>query len=95
MPKFKPQYRRLLFIDRKIKEGSYPNCVTMDKKWEVSGKTIQRDIDYLRDELEAPIGCDELKRGYFYTEPNFSLPAIHVSESDLFSVCVAERVLSQ
>jgi hypothetical protein len=23
MPKFKPQYRRLLFIDRKIKEGSY------------------------------------------------------------------------
>jgi hypothetical protein len=29
MPKVKPQYRRLLFIDRKIKEGSYPDCVTL------------------------------------------------------------------
>lgn len=95
MPKFKPQYRRLLFIDRRIKEGSYPNCVKLGEEWEVSGKTIQRDIDYLRDELEAPIGYDVLKRGYFYTESDFSLPAIHVSESDLFSVCVAERVLSQ
>jgi predicted DNA-binding transcriptional regulator YafY len=95
MPKFKPQYRRLLFIDRKIREGRYPNCVSLGDEWEVSGKTIQRDIDYLRDELEAPIAYDGLKHGYYYTEQDFSLPAIRVSESDLFSVCVAERVLSQ
>jgi predicted DNA-binding transcriptional regulator YafY len=93
--KFKPQYRRLLFIDRKIKEGSYPNCVSLGQEWEVSGRTIQRDIDYLRDELDAPIGYDMLKRGFYYTEPSFSLPAISVSESDLFSVCVAQTVLSQ
>lgn len=95
MPKFKPQYRRLLFIDRKLREGDYPNCASLGAEWEVSGKTIQRDIDYLRDELDAPIAYDVLKRGYHYAERDFSLPAIHVSESDLFSVCVAERVLSQ
>jgi len=93
--KFKPQYRRLLFIDRKIKERAYPNCVSLAKEWEVSDKTIQRDIEYLRDQLDAPIAYDQLKHGYFYTEPSFSLPAINISESDLFSVCVAQTVLSQ
>lgn len=95
MAKFKPQYRRLLFIDRKIREGGYPNCASLGREWEVSAKTVQRDIDYLRDELDAPVAYEPLRRGYYYTEPSFSLPAIRVSESDLFSVCVAETVLSQ
>jgi len=95
MPKFKPQYKRLLFIDRKIKGGSYPNCSSMAREWEVSRKTVQRDIDYLRNDLDAPVAYDPLKRGYCYTEPSFSLPAINVSESDLFAVCVAQTVLSQ
>jgi predicted DNA-binding transcriptional regulator YafY len=93
--KYKPQHRRLLFIDLKMREGSYPNCVTLAKKWEVSAKTIQRDIDYLRDELGAPIAYHPLKHGYYYTEKNFSLPAISISESDLFTVCVAQTVLGQ
>lgn len=93
--KFKPQYKRLLFIDRKIKERIFPNSVGLAREWEVSGKTIRRDIEYLRDQLDAPIAYDELKHGYYYTEPSFSLPAINVSESDLFSVCVAQTVLAQ
>jgi proteasome accessory factor B len=95
MQKFKPQYRRLLFIDRRIKERGYPNCVALAAEWEVSEKTIQRDLDYLRDELDAPIAYDPVKHGYYYTETRFSLPAMSVSESDLFSVCVAQNVLSQ
>lgn len=95
MQKFKPQYRRLLFIEGKIKEGKFPNCPSLAAEWEVSEKTIQRDIDFLRDQLEAPIAYDRLKRGYYYTEPRFSLPAIGLNESDLFAVCAAETVLNQ
>lgn len=95
MQKFKPQYRRLLFIERKIKEGAYPNCSMLAGEWEVSAKTIQRDIDYLRDELNAPIAYDSLRRGFYYTEQDFSLPAMNISESDLFTVCIAQNVLRQ
>ncbi len=93
MPKFKPQYRRLLFIDREIRKGRYPNCRSLAETWEVSAKTIQRDIDYLRDELNAPIDYAPARFGFFYTEPNYRLPAISISESDLFAVCVAEQAL--
>jgi proteasome accessory factor B len=95
MPKFKPQYRRLLFIDKKLKEKSYPNCTVLAGEWEVSPKTIQRDIEYMKYELEAPIEYHPVKHGYYYTEDNFALPAINISESDLFAVFIAERALSQ
>ena len=95
MLKFKPQFKRLLFIDRKLREGKYPNCMTLAREWEVSAKTIQRDLDYLRDELSAPVAYDPLHHGYHYTEPSFSLPAISVSESDLFTLCCVRTLLSQ
>jgi len=61
---------RILLIDELIRSGSYPNAVSMSKKMEVSDRTIQRDIEYLRLFDNAPLEYDALRRGYFYTEPN-------------------------
>ena len=93
MAKYKPQHSRLLFIDRKLNEGRYPNCRTLAEEWEVSRKTIQRDLDYMRYQLDAPIEYSSNKRGYYYTEQNFKLPAISIKESDLFAIYLAEKVL--
>jgi predicted DNA-binding transcriptional regulator YafY len=95
MAKFKPQYRRLLFIDREIREGRYPNCRSLAAVWEVNAKTIQRDVEYLKYELGAPVEYDALRHGFRYSEPNFRLPAIQISESDLFAVCIAQKALKQ
>ena len=76
MAKYKPQHARLLFIDREINTGRYPNCGKLAKDYEVSNKTIQRDLDYMRYQLDAPIEYSAQHRGYYYTEPNYKLPAI-------------------
>ena len=95
MSKYKPQHSRLLFIDRKISEGRFPNCRSLAEEWEVSPKTIQRDLEYMRYQLDAPLEYDQVRRGYYYTENNFSLPAISLKESDLFAIYLAEKVLTQ
>jgi predicted DNA-binding transcriptional regulator YafY len=95
MAKYKPQHQRLLFIDRKIQEGRFPNCRSLAQEWEVSGKTIQRDLDYLRYELEAPLAYSARERGYYYSEPRYQLPAMDVKESDLFAIYLAEKLLQQ
>lgn len=95
MAKYKPQHRRLLFIDRKISEGRYPNCSNLAEEYEVSSKTIQRDLEYMRYELDAPIEYSAKERGYFYKESNFQLPAISIKESDLFSIYLAQEILDQ
>lgn len=96
MSKFKPIQIRLLFIDRELKKGRFPNCSTLAEKWEgVSTKTIQRDIEYLKYQMNAPIDYNSSKKGYYYTEEKYSLPAFEVNESDLFAICIAEKTLKQ
>lgn len=75
--------------------GKLANCSTMAAEYEVSVKSIRRDIDYLRNQRGVPIGYDDTRRGYFYTEEQYSLPAIDLTESDLFAICIAEKVLTQ
>ena len=99
MAKFKPQFKRLIWIDQMIREGTrvgvLPNCRTLAEGYEVSGRTIQRDIEYLKWQLGAPIEYDQVKHGFFYTEPNYRMPALNISRNDLFAVCIAEKVLQQ
>ena len=95
MKKFKPIHTRLLFIDLKLREGKYPNCSSLSAEWEVNRKTIQRDLDYMRFELDAPIEYSKDHRGYYYSEAQFQLPAMDLKESDLFAIYLASKMLGQ
>ena len=85
MTRNKVQLQRLIFIDRAIKEGmrkgELANCSSMGAEYEVSSKSISRDIDYLKHQMDAPIEYDQKKHGYLYTEDTYKLPAISISES--------------
>jgi predicted DNA-binding transcriptional regulator YafY len=95
MPKYKPQHARLLFIDKRLGSGRYPNCRQLAEEYQVSSKTIQRDLDYMRYQLDAPIAYSAQHRGYHYTEASYKLPAISIKESDLFAIYLAEKLLEQ
>lgn len=95
MAKYKPQHARLLFIDKTIREKRYPNCSSLAKEWETSSKTIQRDLDYMRYELDAPLAYSAKERGYYYTEQQYQLPAMNIRESDLFAIYLADKLLGQ
>ena len=95
MAKYKPQHARLQYIDRMIREKRYPSCADLAGGWEVSERTILRDLDYMRNELDAPIAYVARERGFHYTEEQYQLPAIHLRESDLFAVYLAEKLLGQ
>ena len=94
MSKFKPQYRRLLHIDRTIRAGEYPNCSSLAREWEISSRTMQRDIDYLKYELDAPIEYDPLKRGFYYADPSWFLPSVILSEGELLALLIGREALN-
>lgn len=89
----KVQHARLLYIDRKIRAGNFPSAGDMAGEYEVSRRTIQRDLEYMRDFLHAPLEYDESRRGWNYTENNYFLPALDISESDFFAICISEKAL--
>ena len=92
--KDRPLWRRLQIIHHEIKEGRHPNTSSLSRQLSVSSKTVQRDIDYLRDELEAPIEFLREENGYTYAREDYVLPFLPVDGQDLFSIGVAAQVLA-
>jgi len=91
----KSQYARLMELDRKIRDGGYPNCLTFAEFWGVSQKTIQRDIDFLRDQCGAPIAYERERKGFYYEDKSWWLPSVALSEGELMGVLLAARVAEQ
>lgn len=58
-------------------------------------RTIQRDLDFLREQLRAPIQYERTARGYLLTDPNWRLPDVSLTEGELISFFVAEHLLRQ
>jgi predicted DNA-binding transcriptional regulator YafY len=54
----RPPLARMLVIDKALSAGSWPNARTLGQELEVNPRTIRRDIEYMRDQLQAPIETD-------------------------------------
>ena len=82
-------------LDALLRQGKYPNCSSFAQQWEVSSKTIQRDIEYMKYQLGAPIEYDALKRGFYYTDEFFMLPSLTMSEGELAALMIGVKALDQ
>jgi predicted DNA-binding transcriptional regulator YafY len=85
----RPQYHRLQRILELIREGtragSLPNCGHFIRELEVSRRTLMRDLDFLRDDHNAPIAYDDSCKGFSLTDPTFSLPPVQLTCREVFS----------
>ncbi len=95
MDRSKSQMERLIDIDRKIRAKEFPSIKGLSNEWEVSERTIKRDVEFLRDRLHAPIASDRRRKGYYYTEPSWTLPSIPLKQGDLFALLIARHALAQ
>jgi proteasome accessory factor B len=86
-------FHRLLELDSRIRGGKYPNALSFSQEWEVSQKTVQRDIEYLRDSLGAPLEYDRIRKGYRYTDKTWFLPALNLSAEELKALLLAQCAL--
>ena len=86
---------RMKAIYEAIKSERRPNCSVLAKKLEVSSKTVQRDIDYMRYQLDLPIEFDQERNGFFFSEPVAHFPLVHITESELVALLVARKAIEQ
>ena len=91
----RPPLDRMQQIFQAIKAGRYPNRLTLSTDIEVTTKTIQRDLDFMRDRLNLPIAYNDKRQGYEFTQPVESFPMVELSEAELISVFVAQKALMQ
>lgn len=95
MKQSRPPLARMYTIDEQLRNGRYPNCSTLAFHFQVNPKTIQRDIDYMRDLLGAPIAYDRYRRGFFYESEWRFLPSIFFDEREIKSLMATRSVLAR
>ena len=86
---------RLLKLEHLIKTLSYPNATDLRKKLEVSLRTIMRDLEFLRDQYNAPIEYDSFHKGYYFTDKTFFVKRGMLSEAELLTVSTMLPLMDQ
>lgn len=94
-PRARPPLQRMLQIHQALAAGGYPNASTLARDLEVSVKSIQRDLDFMRDRLNLPIAYDGRRHGYAYTQEVSAFPTLQITEGELFALVVAEKAVQQ
>lgn len=84
---------RVMEIHKVIRAGRFPNCNTLAAEIEVTPKTIQRDISFMRNQLGLPLEYHPLKHGYFYTQEVHEFPMLQLSRNDLVALFLARHAL--
>ncbi len=86
------QLERLLAIDELIRKPARQTALSLAEALEMSERTIRNDLDFLRDRYGAPLAYNR-KQGYHYTDPDWRLPSIPLTQGELFALTLGARML--
>lgn len=84
---------RIYEIHSAILSGDYPNCSQLARRLGVQRKTIQRDISFMRDELNLPLSYDESLHGYQYDRDVSDFPIFQTTAEELAGLFLARQAL--
>jgi len=91
---------RFYRIERLLRSQRAVTMQQMIEALEVSRATLKRDLEYLRDRLNAPIVYDRALAGYRFDEANgdagaFALPGLWFSAGELHALITMEQLLER
>ncbi len=88
---------RVYKIERLIRNRGSVSFKELIEELEVSAATLKRDLEYLKDQLGAPIEYDRFVNGYKFVQPQrgptHELPGLWFSERELYSLLMAHQLL--
>ena len=91
----RPPLERMMRFHNLLNENCYPNCSRLAKEFEMTVRTVMRDLDFMRDRLDLPIEFDPKRNGYYYTKPVDQFPQVPFSEAEVFALLVAHKAIAQ
>jgi predicted DNA-binding transcriptional regulator YafY len=90
---------RFYRIDQLLQDRGTVSRQTFLEQLEVSLATFKRDLEYMRERLNAPVVWDADAGGYRYEKrapsgPRFALPGLWFNEAEAFALMTMEHLLS-
>ena len=73
---------RIQWLHEELVRNTFPNAARLAERFHISRRQAQRDIDFLKKQLSAPLEYDGRIMGYRYTKA-FALPVSVKNENDM------------
>ncbi|MEJ1973487.1 MAG: WYL domain-containing protein [Lacunisphaera sp.] len=86
--------RRVLFIHERLGNGHVATAVSFARELETSERTIKRDIEFMRDQLGAPIEWDAAGHSYVYSLPCDLLPLLRLDAGEALALTLAGKTFA-
>lgn len=96
--KFRDDIRRttrIIQIDEMLRGGAFVKISDLVFKFGVNKRTVERDFEHLRDDMNAPLEYDKTLKMYHYTDPTFSIPNVLLTEGELFTMATITSLMEQ
>ena len=90
---------RLYKIDQLLNERRAVAMHILEEELGISKSTVKRDLEYMRDRLNAPIIWDKVLRGYVFdhSQPGaqrYALPGLWFNDQEIFALLTMYQLLS-
>lgn len=85
---------RVIRIHERLANGQQVTAESIAREFEVSARTIKRDIELMRDRLGAPIAWDAANRSYHYTHHCDLLPLLRIDAGEALALAVAGKTFA-
>ena len=72
---------RIQWLHKNTADGRYPNAGLLAEQFGISHRQAQRDVDYLKTALGAPLAYSAKHRGFYYKTP-YTLPTYTSDEGE-------------
>ena len=108
MPAIKNALLRYRIIDKTIRNqyDQFPSKEKLRQSCEeeifggsagdhICHSTIEKDLFAMRMEHDAPIKYDKMERGYYYSDPEFTMDDVPLTEKDINAIKTASIILNQ
>jgi len=84
--------KRISYLVRQFRTRKLVKASSVAKDYEVSEKTIYRDLELLKTEYAAPIEYDFKTKSYFYSKP-FKLNAFDFTINELYNLAIIRELV--
>jgi len=84
--------RYIWFVDQ-ARRGRHPNTRTLAAKFEISQVQAQRDLEFMRERLFAPLVYRHAERGWELEGDHFALPTVWIDGEELLLLAVAKELI--
>jgi predicted DNA-binding transcriptional regulator YafY len=69
----------------------YPCATILAERFEISRKQAQRDVEFMKERLAAPLIYDANRCSCAYMNDGYELPPVWLKEEELVALCLAQR----